>query len=118
MEDDLVASGRFARIETRGRRSGSRRAVTVGFIDDEIEPSAGILVAAGSPDADWALNLLSDPNCRVQLADRSFDAIAELLEGADHARAVREAILRYGTPAEGLGHGPSFRLRPRRGPDR
>ena len=27
-------------------------------------------------------------------------------------REVRELILRYGTPAEGLGHGPSFRLSP------
>ena len=44
--------------------------------------------------------------------DRSFDAVAEPLERADHARAVRDMILRYGTPAEGLGHGPSFRLRP------
>ena len=25
---------------------------------------------------------------------------------------IRGLILRYGTPAEGLGHGPSFRLRP------
>ena len=39
-------------------------------------------------------------------------AVAEPLEAADHARAVRGLILRYGTPAERLGHGPSFRLRP------
>ena len=30
--------------------------------------------------------------------------------GADHATAVRELILRYGTPSEGLGSGPSFVL--------
>jgi hypothetical protein len=39
-------------------------------------------------------------------------AIAEPLEGADHGRAIRGLILRYGTPAERLGLGPSFRLRP------
>ena len=44
--------------------------------------------------------------------DRAFDALAEPLAPADHARAIRGLILRYGTPAEGLGHGPSFRLRP------
>jgi hypothetical protein len=49
----------------------------------------------------------------VTVAGRSFEAIAELLDGPDHARAVRELILRYGTPSEGLGGGPSFRLRPR-----
>ena len=71
-----------------------------------------ILVAATAPDAAWARNLLADPACHVRVGDRSFDAVAEPLERADHARAVRDMILRYGTPAEGLGRGPSFRLRP------
>jgi hypothetical protein len=69
-------------------------------------------VAAGSQDTAWAQNLLSNPSCRVTLGGRSFEAIAEPLGPADHARAVRELILRYGTPAEGLGRGTSFRLRP------
>ncbi|MEO8570341.1 MAG: nitroreductase family deazaflavin-dependent oxidoreductase [Chloroflexota bacterium] len=110
MEDDLVASGRFARIETRGERSGLPRPVTIGFVDDP-EVTGAILVAAGSAETAWAGNLLAEPSCRVTLADRSFDAIAEPLGGADHARAIRELILRYGTPAEGLGRGTSFRLR-------
>ena len=111
MEDELVASGRFVRIETRGARSGEPRAVTVGFVDDELTPGA-LLVAAGSIDADWASNLLADPACHVRTGDRAFEALAEPLAPADHARAIRGLILRYGTPAEGLGHGPSFRLRP------
>lgn len=111
MEDELVASGRFVRIETRGERSGLDRPVTVGFVDDDGTPGA-ILVAATAPDASWARNLLADPRSHVRVGDRSFDALAEPLAGADHARAVREMILRYGTPAEGLGRGPSFRLRP------
>lgn len=112
MEDDLVASGRFVRIETRGQRTGLARSVTVGFVEDAGGPPGSILVAAGFADTAWASNLLADPACRVTLADRAFDARAEPLEPADHARAVRELILRYGTPAEGLGHGTSFRLRP------
>ena len=48
----------------------------------------------------------------MRIGTRSFDAVAEPLDDADHARAIRELILRYGTPAEALGHGPSFRLRP------
>ena len=111
MEDELVASGRFVRIEARGSRSGLARPVTVGFIDDDRTPGA-ILVAATARDAAWATNLLADPACHVRVGDRSFDAVAEPLAGPDHARAVREMILRYGTPAEGLGRGPSFRLRP------
>ena len=111
MEAELVASGRFARIETRGTVSGLARTVTIGFVDDTIVAGA-ILVAAGTATTAWAANLLADPSCRVELADRSFDAIAEALEPSEHARAIRELILRYGTPAERLGHGTSFRLRP------
>jgi deazaflavin-dependent oxidoreductase (nitroreductase family) len=112
MEDDLVASGRFVRIETRGERTGLARPVTIGFADDIGGPVGAVLVAAGSAETAWARNLLADPTCRVTLSGRSFAAVAEPLTGADHARAIRELILRYGTPAEGLGHGPSFRLRP------
>jgi deazaflavin-dependent oxidoreductase (nitroreductase family) len=112
MEDDLVASGRFVRIEALGHRSGEARPVTVGFVEDRDGPPGALLVSAGSPDAAWAQNLLADPRCHVRVADRAFDAIAEPLAGAEHARAVRELILRFGTPAEGLGRGVSFRLRP------
>ena len=43
---------------------------------------------------------------------RTNGVSAELLDGPDRHRAIRELILRYGTPSEGLGRGPSFRLRP------
>jgi len=48
----------------------------------------------------------------VEIGDRRFTAVAEELDRPDHGRAIRELILRYGTPSEGLGAGPSFRLRP------
>jgi hypothetical protein len=87
--------------------------VTVGFVDDEAEPGA-LLVAAGR-DTGWARNLVAHPACVVEMVDRTFEAIAEPLDRSDHARAVRGLILRYGTPAEGLGRGESFRLRPSAG---
>jgi deazaflavin-dependent oxidoreductase (nitroreductase family) len=111
MEDELVDSGRFVRIDSRGSRTGLDRPVTVGFVDDDDQPGC-LLVAATDPDASWAGNLLAHPACHVRVGDRSFDAVAEPLDSAEHARAIRGLILRYGTPAEGLGHGPSFRLRP------
>jgi hypothetical protein len=69
-------------------------------------------VAAGDPDADWARNLEADPACRITVGGRSWDAVAEPLDRPDAARAVAQLILRYGTPAERLGRGPAFRLRP------
>lgn len=108
----MVADGRAVRLETRGRRTGRPVAVAIGFVE---EPDGSLLVAAGQPDTDWAQNLLAEPRCRVTLGEATFEAVAELLEGADAARAIRELILRYGTPAERLGAGPAFRLRRRPG---
>jgi hypothetical protein len=80
----------------------------VGYVE---EPDGSVLVAAGD-DARWAINLLHEPRVRVAIGEREFEAIAEPLDKADHARVVRGLILRYGTPAERLGRGASFRLRP------
>ena len=60
----------------------------------------------------WVQNLLADASVTVLIGERQFDAVAEPLVGSDHHRVVRELILRYGTPSERLGRGPSFRLRP------
>ncbi len=112
MDDDLVASGRFVRITTVGGRSGRSRSVTIGFVDDDEGPPGSILVSSGGSDTAWARNLLAEPACRVEIGERAYDAVAEPLTPAEHARAVRGLILRYGTPAEGLGRGDLFRLRP------
>jgi deazaflavin-dependent oxidoreductase (nitroreductase family) len=112
MEDDLVASGRFVRIRALGGRTGLTRSVTVGFVHDDEGPAGSLRVAADALHTAWARNLLANPACRVEVGERAFDAVAELLTPAEHAQAIRDLILRYGTPAERLGRGPSFRLRP------
>ncbi len=109
MDEDLVASGRVIRLETRGRTSHQERTVTIGYV---VEPDGSLLVAAGADSADWARNLDADPACRVTMGDRTWDALAEPLGREDHVRAIRSLIVRYGTPSEDLGRGPSYRLRP------
>ena len=98
----------MASLTTRGRRTGLPRQVAVGFVE---EPDGSILVAANES-ADWARNLEADPAAHVEVGGRRFRAVAEPLVPADHARVITGLILRYGTPAERLGRGPSFRLRP------
>ncbi len=71
-----------------------------------------MLVASGEPDADWARNLEVNPGCRLTVGERSWEAVAEPLDRAEAARAVSGMILKYGTPAERLGRGQAFRLRP------
>ncbi len=109
IDEALVADGRYLRLVTRSRRTGRPRAVVVGYVE---EADGSLLVAATDPDAAWALNLLHDGHAEVAIADRGLEVAAERLDGPDHALAVRSLILRYGTPSEGLGRGPSFRLRP------
>jgi deazaflavin-dependent oxidoreductase (nitroreductase family) len=107
--DQLIGWGTVVRIETTGRISGSSAAAAVGYIE---EADGSLLVAAGSPDASWARNLEAEPRCRATIGDRTLEMLAEPLEPAEAAQVVVKLILRYGTPAEGLGRGPAFRLRP------
>jgi deazaflavin-dependent oxidoreductase (nitroreductase family) len=109
--EQLAGWGKVALLQTRGRITGRDVSTAVGFVE---EPDASLLVAAGSPDADWARNLEADPSCRVTIGTATAEYHAEPLHGTEAAGAVRELILRYGTPAEGLGRGPAFRLRPAR----
>jgi deazaflavin-dependent oxidoreductase (nitroreductase family) len=107
--EQLADWGKVIRLETRGRTSGRPAHAALGYIE---EPDGSLLVAAGSADADWARNLDADPRCGVIVADVTWpEAAAELLEGPEAQRAVRELILKYGTPAERLGRGPAYRLR-------
>ena len=105
---ELARQGTVAWLTTHGYRTGQPRGVAVGFVP---ESEGSLLVAANGPDHAWGRNLLADPHLTVEIGDERFDAIAEPLDRPDHIRAVRELILRYGTPSEGLGSGPSFRLR-------
>jgi deazaflavin-dependent oxidoreductase (nitroreductase family) len=105
--EQLAGWGKVALLETRGRVTGQAARAHVGFVD---APDGSILVASG-PGAHWAANLLADPACTVTIGERSFRGVAEPLAGGELATAIRELILRYGTPAERLGAGPAFRIR-------
>jgi deazaflavin-dependent oxidoreductase (nitroreductase family) len=105
--EQLATWGKVAVLETTGRVTGRPVEVAVGYLE---EPDGSLVVAAGTPDADWARNLDADPRCRVRIGDSSWAARAEAVEGAAAGHVVRELILRYGTPAERLGRGPVYRL--------
>ena len=105
----LAAWGKVVLLEVPGRITGRPIRTAVGYVE---EPDGSLLVAAGSHDADWARNLLEAGRATVEIGERRWPVTADVLEGPDANRAVRELILRYGTPAERLGAGPAFRLRP------
>ncbi len=105
--EQLAGWGKVGILETRGRVSGHTIRTAVGFaVDDD----GSLLIAAGGPEVDWARNLLLEPACRMTIGDETADYVAAELAEAEHSRAVVALILKYGTPAEGLGRGPAFRL--------
>ena len=107
--EQLVGWEKAVAIETRGRVSGRTVVAAVGFV---VEPDGSLLVAAGDPGAHWAANLRAEPRCVARIGALEGTYVAEELDGAAKGRAITELILKYGTPAERLGAGPAFRLRP------
>jgi deazaflavin-dependent oxidoreductase (nitroreductase family) len=102
-----VAWGRVIELETRGRRTGLPRRVAVGYV---VGPDGALAISATGPEARWARNLLAEPHCRVRDDAGWRDCVATVLEGDEHRATVTALVLRYGTPSERLGSGPSFRL--------
>ena len=107
--EQLVGWEKAVSIETLGRLSGRTVIAAVGFVQ---ESDGSLLVAAGDPGAHWAANLRAEPRCTARIGTVRDAYVAEELDDAAKARAVTELILKYGTPAERLGAGPAFRLRP------
>ena len=64
MEAELVASGRFARVETIGRRSGQPRQTPVGY---GLDGDTFWLFAVHGDQADYVRNLRADPSVRVKV---------------------------------------------------
>jgi deazaflavin-dependent oxidoreductase (nitroreductase family) len=107
--EELAGWGKVALLETVGRTSGRRVQSAIGFVEEE---DGSLVVAAGSDSADWALNLRANPACRATVGERTAAYEAAEIEGDERSRGVVALILKYGTSAERLGHGPVFRLRP------
>ncbi|MEO6350016.1 MAG: nitroreductase family deazaflavin-dependent oxidoreductase [Candidatus Limnocylindrales bacterium] len=109
MGEELADWGKVALLETIGRVSGRAVSAAIGFIE---EPGGALVVAAGSESSDWALNLGANARCRATIGERAVAFEAREIDGPERAAAVTNLILKYGTPAERLGHGPVFRLVP------
>lgn len=107
--EELAGWGKVALLETRGRVSGAPARAAVGFVEGA---RGTLLISAGEDEADWVLNLRSDAACMATIGDRTASYEAVELHGEERSSAISALILKYGTPAERLGHGPAFRLSP------
>jgi deazaflavin-dependent oxidoreductase (nitroreductase family) len=107
--EELAGWGKVLLLETRGRRTGRPATAAVGFVE---RADGVVIVAAGSQDANWSLNLEAQPTCRISRGGLSLACVARPVEDAERSMAIRDLILKYGTPAERLGAGPAWALTP------
>lgn len=106
--EQLAAWGKVAMLQTMGRKSGKPVQSAVGFIEED---DGCMLVAAGKDDADWVLNLRANAHAIATVGEKTavYNQAIEL-EGEERSAVLVALILKYGTPSEGLGRGPVFRL--------
>ena len=72
-------------LVTRGRRTGRPRDTTVWCAYED-----GVLWLRTDDDADWYLNLLRDPRCRIRVGSAEIAARSEPIE--DGAAALRHVV--------------------------
>jgi deazaflavin-dependent oxidoreductase (nitroreductase family) len=107
--EELATWGKVALLETTGRVSGRSVRSAVGFLE---QADGVLIVAAGTDDADWALNLRANGRCTAAVGDEIQTYDATELPVDERSAAITALILKYGTPAERLGRGPAFQLVP------
>ena len=106
LDDDvgaqLVGWGKVVRLQTRGRVTGRPVEVAIGYVE---EPDGSLLVAAGQPDADWALNLEADPSCRVTIGEATLARHRRSAgrPGCPARRPRADPALRHARGAAGTG---------------
>jgi deazaflavin-dependent oxidoreductase (nitroreductase family) len=108
----MADAGDVVVLEVPGRRTGLPRRTAVGYVR---EPGGSLLVAAAADHTQWARNLEAAGRCRATIGPTSGEYDVMRLPDDARGPVVVALILRYGTPAEGLGAGPAFRLVPRIG---
>jgi len=83
-------------LTTTGRRSGERRTSPIMYLDDGAGRWLVFASKAGLPTHPaWFLNLEADPHVTVEIGDRTVDASAVVLEGAERDHWVAEQARRY-----------------------
>jgi deazaflavin-dependent oxidoreductase (nitroreductase family) len=92
---DGMSRERLVLLTTTGRRTGRRRTTPIMFHTY----GGRLLVMASNAGAvkppDWYLNLTADPSVRVEAPDRSYDARATTLTGAERDGAWADLLAHY-----------------------
>jgi deazaflavin-dependent oxidoreductase (nitroreductase family) len=73
-------------LTTRGRKTGRRRTAALNYLT---EGDVTYVLSGMGPSSDWLRNLQADPDVRVQIGRRCFDARADVLvDSVEHRRVL------------------------------
>jgi deazaflavin-dependent oxidoreductase (nitroreductase family) len=103
MDDAPVAvDDDFCYLTTRGRRTGRPHEIEIWFALDE---RTLYLLSGGGEKSDWVRNLLADPAVAVRLRDRTYDAVARVVDDGEESARGRTLVFdkyqpRYGGSLE------------------
>ena len=83
-------------LTTTGRRTGERRTSPMMYLDDGAGRWLVFASKAGADThPDWYLNLEADPQVCVEIGERTVEAAAQILQGAERDRWYAEQASRY-----------------------
>lgn len=89
------AGGPILMLTTTGRRTGEKRSVALGYLDED--DSFYVVASNGGKhnEPGWSYNLKADPNAEIKYRGGKVQAEVELLEGKDREEAWKRYIAAY-----------------------
>jgi deazaflavin-dependent oxidoreductase (nitroreductase family) len=90
LQADLAREATCDLVST-GRTSGQPRQIEIWFAADP-ERDRIYLLSGGRDRANWVRNIAQEPRVRVRIADRWFDGVAAVVEGAVDDPLVRRLL--------------------------
>jgi deazaflavin-dependent oxidoreductase (nitroreductase family) len=103
MDDLLVAvDDDFCYLTTRGRRTGRPHEIEIWFA---LDGATLYLLSGGGENSDWVRNLRADPTVAVRLRDKTYDAVARVVDEGEESERGRTLVFdkyqpRYGGSLE------------------
>lgn len=98
----------FLYLTTTGRKTGQPREIEIWFVAAE---GKYYVIAENREDAQWVKNILHNPQVRVRVGDRAFNATARVLD-PQHDRAAYEHAQRLEEAKYGWSDGLPVEIAP------
>ena len=84
----------YCYVTTRGRRTGRPHEIEIWFGK---EGSSIYLLSGGREGSDWVKNIRNDPRVEVRLGDKSYSALARIVDDPSEDVMARKLLLgKYG----------------------